>query len=203
MTTRLCISLAIGSLLVGLVLAGTLDPPGPPAPSMVTLQQIYDRAHPVDTCFNNVGRFADCGNGTVKDNLTGLFWLKDANCFGLKDWAAANIAAAQLANGQCGLTDGSVAGTWRLPTQAEWQGIVNSSCYPSPGGPTIPDMSGGGCYATGTQWASGLQSDRYWSSTTYAIAPNNAWSAILSNGIVNPNFKAGTGAYVWPVRGGP
>ena len=29
-------------------------------------------------------RFTDNGNGTVTDNLTGLIWLKNANCFGTK-----------------------------------------------------------------------------------------------------------------------
>ena len=29
-----------------------------------------------------VPRFTDNGSGTVTDNLTGLIWLKDANCFG-------------------------------------------------------------------------------------------------------------------------
>jgi hypothetical protein len=27
-------------------------------------------------------RFTDNGNGTITDNLTGLIWLKDADCFG-------------------------------------------------------------------------------------------------------------------------
>ena len=27
-------------------------------------------------------RFTDTGDGTVTDNLTGLMWLKDGNCFG-------------------------------------------------------------------------------------------------------------------------
>ena len=31
-------------------------------------------------------RFTDNGDGTVTDNLTGLIWLKDANCFGQKTW---------------------------------------------------------------------------------------------------------------------
>lgn len=34
-------------------------------------------------------RFTDNGNGTVTDNLTGLIWLKDANCFGKRFWADA------------------------------------------------------------------------------------------------------------------
>ena len=56
------------------------------------------KSPPPDTCFDNTGnRFVDCGDGTVKDTSTGLFWLKDADCFVHVDWAAANIAAAQLA----------------------------------------------------------------------------------------------------------
>ncbi|HEU5180317.1 MAG TPA: hypothetical protein VFW45_05975 [Candidatus Polarisedimenticolia bacterium] len=100
---------------------------------MVTLQQIYDRLHPTsDTCFDNSGtnRFVDCGttglgtsNGTVKDMQTGHIWLKNGNCFGLTNWADANIKAAALANGQCGLADGSKAGDWRLPTVEEWEAI--------------------------------------------------------------------------------
>ena len=34
-------------------------------------------------------RFTDNGVGTVTDNLTGLIWLKDANCFGPRDWSEA------------------------------------------------------------------------------------------------------------------
>ena len=29
-------------------------------------------------------RFTDNGDGTVTDNLTGLIWLKNANCFGTR-----------------------------------------------------------------------------------------------------------------------
>src|SRR5262245_6995997 len=125
--TGLLLGIVLGAM--GLVIAGSLDPPGPPAPSMVTLQQLYERLHPTsDTCYDNVGtnRFVDCGttglgtsNGTVKDMQTGLIWLKNANCFGLTNWADANIKAAALASGQCGLADGSKPGDWRLPTLEE------------------------------------------------------------------------------------
>ena len=36
-------------------------------------------------------RFTDKGDGTVTDNLTGLIWLKDANCFGGRTWISSNM----------------------------------------------------------------------------------------------------------------
>ncbi len=74
-------------------------------------------------------RFTDRGNGTVRDNLTGLIWLKDTVCsyqFGGTWWEALTFANT-LASGRCGLTDGSVAGDWRLPNIKELQSVVDFS----------------------------------------------------------------------------
>ena len=49
---------------------------------------------------------------------------------------------------------------------------------------------------------SGVQSNNYWSSTTNATNPNNAWNVNLNNGNTNNNNKTNTN-FVWPVRGGP
>jgi len=46
-----------------------------------------------------------------------------------------------------------------------------------------------------------VQSNNYWSATTYAGNPNNAWNANLNNGNANANNKTNNN-YVWPVRGG-
>ena len=205
--TGLVLVVALGA--IGLVIAGSLDPPGPPAPTMVTLQQLFDRLHaPSDTCFDNSGtnRFVDCGttglgtsNGTVKDMQTGLVWLKNANCFGLTSWADANIKAAALASGQCGLVDGSKAGDWRLPTVEEWEAINMAGCYPFPGGPTIPDKTGTACYLTGVQWATNVQSNVYWSSSSNTATPSDAWAFDLFSREVNGGTKT-FNLYVWPVR---
>ena len=45
-------------------------------------------------------RFTDNGNGTVTDNLTGLIWLKNADCLGLRAWDTALYASRQLNAGQ-------------------------------------------------------------------------------------------------------
>jgi len=194
---------------IGPAIAGSLNPPGPPAPTMATLKQIYDRQHAgSDTCFDNAGtnRFVDCAttalgasNGTVKDMVTGLIWLKNANCFGLISWADANIKAAALASGQCGLADGSKPGDWRLPTLDGFFAINMSGCYPQPGGPTIPDKTGNACYLTGIPWATNVQSNPYWSSTPNATIPSDAWAFDLASREENGGLRT-FNLWVWPVR---
>jgi hypothetical protein len=134
---------------------------------------------PPDTCFDDVGRFVVCGDGTVKDNLTGLFWLEDASCLSLGDWADANILAAQLADGQCGLTDESFPGDWRLPTMEEWQVITDQAIANGCSAPYVPDVVGTGCCGTGTCAFSGVVSSTFWSSTTFASNPISAWEVFL------------------------
>ena len=61
-------------------------------------------------------------NGTVTfpfADIHDLFWLENTTCLGKLTLDAAKSSAASLADGQCGLTDGSVAGNWRLPTKSE------------------------------------------------------------------------------------
>jgi Protein of unknown function (DUF1566) len=70
-------------------------------------------------------RFTDNNNGTITDNLTGLIWLKNANCFGQKMWGQALTDANALADGDCGLTDDSVASDWRLPNINELHSLID------------------------------------------------------------------------------
>ncbi len=175
---------------------GPMGPAGPQGPPGSAGAAVAGR------CYDNVNRFVACGNGTVTDAQTGLIWLKDPGCFPAMDYASANNTAASLRSGQCGLTDGSVAGSWRLPTQEEWAGILKASCY-APGSPTLPDSTGSGCFATSPSgpWATGVQAQNYWSCTTYWETGGAAYFASLEYGIVD--FIAKTNAYyVWPVRGG-
>ena len=216
-TTKLILVIAIGLAVRGSTLAGALDPPGPPAPTMVTLQQIYDRlgapAAVAKTgqagCWDLFGtpvncagtgqdgalqkgasispRFTDNANGTVKDNLTGLVWLKNASCFGQQTWTNALSNSNALASGACGLTDGSVAGAWRLPNIKELQSLIDFGQFL----PALP----------ASHPFSGVQFGEYWSSTSDVGNPQFVSFVILGRGFVNIGFK-GDPYYVWPVRGG-
>jgi len=136
-------------------------------------------------------RFTDNGDGTVTDERTGLLWLKNANCFSYQIWSTATSSAAGLNNGECGLTDLSVEGDWRLPTKEEFQGIGTDP-------PTTWDSGVPGVTWTmpGLPFVSVEPDWYYWSSTEYST---NAWYAVMSNGSANGGSKASS-FYVWPVR---
>jgi hypothetical protein len=131
-------------------------------------------------------RFTDNNDGTVTDHQTGLIWLKNANCFGGKDWSAAMDLAKRLKNGQCDLRDSSVAGQWRLPSTEEWKALIDKKAS----APTLP---------AGHPFT-GVQSHAYWSSTT-AASTRIPWGVSLSIGEVGPSNGTYTFS-VWPVRGG-
>ena len=118
----------------------------------------------------------DKSNGTVKDG--NLFWLKNANCFERQTWEQAKDSAKKLQSGSCGLTDGSKAGDWRLPTIQELQTRVNNK-----------------------RGFTNVQTYFYWSSSTTDDNTNNAWGVDMGAGNTNAFGKTGS-VYVWPVRSG-
>jgi hypothetical protein len=146
-------------------------------------------------------RYTDNGNGTVTDRLTGLIWLKDANCSifnAPRTWSdAINIIVPQLEDGYCGLTDGSNPGDWRLPNRFELESLLKLSCA----SPAISDPVGTSCCELGDCPFNNVQSTRYWSSTTNKVLTAFAWYIHIDDGSVISEVKANT-CYVWPVRGG-
>jgi len=177
------------------------------------------------SCADNSGNiYVDCNNGTVTDNRTGLVWLAKANCFGGQLWPEAMEIVSGLADlnvafcvgkgltGEqcdCGLSDGSSPGEWRLPTVEEWETMVsnalggagNPDCTGTP--PTITDDTGDFCYLAGSSFGDVMVGD-YWSSSTEALVPSGAWVVSLSTGQTTAVNKREDLApfYVWPVRGG-
>jgi hypothetical protein len=142
-------------------------------------------------------RFTDNGDGTVTDNLTGLIWLKNANCFGYRTWFQALSDGNGLANGSCGLTDGSTAGNWRLPNRNELNSLINCNRML----PALSDTQGTGWWSEGDPFSNVDWSGTYWTSTNYTDNPDNAWKIEMNYGHVGEKLKISS-AVVWPVRGG-
>ena len=142
-------------------------------------------------------RYCDNGDGTVTDTRTNLVWLKNANCSAMSpaNWQTAMNNAAALANGTCGLTDGSQAGYWRLPLVGEWQSMVDTRFT----NPALSNAGGTGHWIPGDAFF-GVKSMLYWSSSPNVNNPAEIWYVDLSDGDVYSGSVAVV--YVWPVRGG-
>jgi hypothetical protein len=132
-------------------------------------------------------RFNDNEDGTVTDKLTGLVWLKNANPFGFRTWQEALEDCNSLSSGDCGLTDGSGAGDWRLPNIKEIESLVDYGRF----GPSLPE---------GHPF-SDVRPSSYWTSTSVAAAPTEAMFIILGVGPVIFENKEHP-FFVWPVRDG-
>ena len=126
-------------------------------------------------------RFTDNGDGTVTDNLTGLIWLQNANCFGIRTWFDALSDCNNLEDGNCGLSDASSKGDWRLPNRNELESLMDFEVVSLP---LVPPFVNGG-------W-------KYWSSTAYGST--QAWF-MEANGVVDATPPAVRWS-VWPVRDG-
>lgn len=156
-------------------------------------------------------RYVDCGNGTIADSATGLVWLKQANCLKEANFKTALQEAAELKSGDCGLTDGSAAGSWRLPTKAEWEATIATAvalgCTWTKA-PALTNDAGTACYGNGTgSAATGVKSVGYWSGTLNEIEPLStifptaqvATFANLHHGDIR-SIESVVDLGVWPVR---
>ena len=141
-------------------------------------------------------RFTDNSDGTVTDTLTGLIWLKDANCFEERTWSQALSDCSGLSDGLCGLLDNSSSGDWTLPNRNELNSLIHSGFY----NPTLSDTDGTGPWLEGDPFTN-VQSNFYWTSTTTPSFSGAAYEVHLGLGTVGGNNKVGVN-YIWPVRGG-
>jgi hypothetical protein len=158
-------------------------------------------------------RFTDKGDGTVTDNLTGLMWLKNANCIqtnypgfdtdeqvgdGMVTWQHALDFVAGI-NAGTYTTCGSTYTDWRLPNIKELQSLIHFGYH----SPPVSDTAGTGQWTEGDPFT-GLQSSqssRYWSGSTALYAKTRAWDVRMVYGFLAFPFKS-SDRYVWPVRAG-
>ncbi|MEI6126352.1 MAG: DUF1566 domain-containing protein [Pseudomonadota bacterium] len=189
--------------------AGNLEPSAPPTTgTMHSLEDIYQLLSTklssmearLATLEEKVGpRFADNNNGTITDKRIGLIWLKNANPCGKKNWNDAVLYCNSLANGVSGLTDGSVAGQWRLPSIAELQGIgTDPPVMWDFNEPPIPWTMPGVIQNIPIN----VQSDNYWSSITCPGGEPTAMAFNIRYGGASCYSSSGHSFYLLPVRNG-
>jgi len=146
-------------------------------------------------------RCTDNGNGTVRDNLTGLIWLKNANLpNATASWSTALSYVAEL--NTSGTMNGHSAGDtsnggthqtdWRLPNIRELLSLLD---YGS-------DSPAIGWTGAGNQFTSLQSTSYYWSSTTSHQSSGNAFRLSMARGETDSANTKSTLCYVWAVRGG-
>ncbi len=158
-------------------------------------------------------RFVDNGDGTICDHQTGLMWeQKDAedgtqdlsnphDVDNRYDWTSSGTSANGTAftdfldrlNGvDAGAASSEQLGgysDWRLPTSAELQTLLLEP-FPCSISPCIVDPIFAPTAASG-----------YWSSTSFASDPTDAWDVFFGNGLVDGSGKS-FGGRVRAVRSG-
>jgi hypothetical protein len=154
-----------------------------------------------------VPRFSINGDGTVTDSLTGLVWLRFAGCRvffpgdttggNRRSWSDALTAANLLADGYCGLSDGSKAGDWRLPNIRELESLIHYGFIQ----PSLPNTAGSGQLVEGDPfYGFDWEEVYYWTSSVFIPDADQAWAMNAFGGGFVPipeKLQRGT----WAVRG--
>ena len=125
------------------------------------------------------GTPGDQADDLVLDKETGLIWARDANKEGTETWQDAILYCSSVALGN--------RKGWRLPTREELSSLIDTSNS----NPALP---------SGHPFIN-VQSEVYWSSTTYESSSGNAWYVSMYGGSAIAYEKTSV-CYVWPVRGG-
>ena len=217
-TTAVIAFLAVILLMMPLaVLAGSLEPSGlPTAGTMHSLEDIYQKLSTIEERLSAIEgklqtsttttapagqRFVDNNNGTVTDTATGLIWLKTADPGYPQNWNTAVSIVNTLASGMAGLTDGSVAGQWRLPTKDELEQLGTDPPVHS-----YFNTWEGQCCPVNVTWTmpgapfTGVHPHDYWACFDGYCRGADAWCLNMLDGYTKKNDLGNAAHYYWPVR---
>jgi Protein of unknown function (DUF1566) len=144
--------------------------------------------------------YKDNGNGTITDNNTKLMWEKKSNDGTIHDKDNYYTWDDAFAVHIVGLNAVHFAGhtDWRLPNVKELQSILNYENAL----PAVSSAFNTGCVASSTVLTgSCTQGFFYFSSTSHAFLPGNAWGVFFSEGYAGTAPK-NVIFHVRAVRGG-
>ncbi len=175
------VAAALALFLPGLSVAGSLDPPAPPAPTMKTLDQIPPTWSQKLQCdITACPRFQIVLDGYgVLDKETGLVWEQSPST-STENWGGAHIHCIHY------VSSGNRFG-WRLPTIQELSSLLDPTQF----SPSLP---------SGHPF-SNVQSSYYWSATSNLGTGSAFYTYFFNYGWVSYDDKT-VGHYVWCVRGG-
>jgi hypothetical protein len=139
-------------------------------------------------------RFTPAFPGAVLDKNTGLVW-EQAPDGTPRVWGDGTAASATryCVNKDVGGTVG-----WRLPSVVELKSVQDGST-----GAVAPFVPASAFTISTSNATPGVQSALYWSASTNAVDPTDAWFVGFSNGNVSNGSKpSNDGFHAWCVRGG-
>jgi hypothetical protein len=135
--------------------------------------------------------YFDNGDGTITDLNLGLVWEKKSSDGSIHDvdssytWEDAfgvHLAALNAGTGFAGHTD------WRLPNVRELKAIVDYDFVTF--SPAVSPAFDDACAPTcSVSTCSCTTPGSYWTSTTYAPSPSQAWTVEFGTGFRDPNDK--------------
>lgn len=137
--------------------------------------------------------FTDLGNGTTRQNSTGLIWLTNPTTIPkANSMNGAQGVVAELKSGQHGLSDGSTSGNWRLPNAEEMVKLANEAA----------DAADNEDYAILMRFTPNGESRGYIGTGTARIGSDRS---IFGQGFPSmlkwvETGGFGAGHYVWPVK---
>ena len=108
------------------------------------------------------------------------------------------LGVADLADGLCGLTDGSTRGDWRLPRDYELWSLVD----PRLRSPSLRDGAGVGQWTEGDAFL-GVVSTNYWTITISEVCTPGfdcRNTVNFTDGTVVRSLVVTGNHYVWPVK---
>lgn len=135
--------------------------------------------------------FTDLGNETILDNTSNLVWQKCSAGLSGGSCTTGTVSKPNWASAISYCNTLNYAGrSWRLPSVKELSSIVDISSTSS-------------TLTVNSSLFPNTKNSNYWTSTSYAPSPGNAWTVFFQTGGMSPFTSKTNTAYVRCVASGP